>query len=258
MIAAAGRLAPPCRAALGLAGARASLVAFAMPQVADQLRASPGRAWTPRRATAPGSSTGLRIAPTTRARGVGAGGFKRAYADRVGLRGRDRRRPHPIRPLSPLPRRAGVPGSPCSLARGRGARHRLPRPRPRSMPAPRARRWAYARRDRRAQPLLQRALRGPDDLGAARPRRARRSAPAGPEETRMIRAWKRVARARAAHRRRRVRLRRHDGAARRGGLEVRYVAFSIATRRCRTGSRPTRWRARCARRRPSSASRRRT
>ena len=42
------------------------------------------------------------------------------------------------------------------------------------------------------------------------------------------------------------------------GAEVRYVAFSTATGRCRRASRPTRWRARCARRRMSSASPRHT
>ena len=63
------------------------------------------------------------------------------------------------------------------------------------------------------------------------------------------------ARARAAHRRRRVRLRRHDGAARRGRASRCTTTPSRSRRaRCRTGSRPTRSRARCARRPASSGS----
>ena len=42
------------------------------------------------------------------------------------------------------------------------------------------------------------------------------------------------------------------------GSDVRYVAFSIATRSLPEGSRPTRSRVRCARRPPSSGSRPRT
>ena len=62
------------------------------------------------------------------------------------------------------------------LARSRRARDRVRRPRPIDCRARRTRRGAYAWRDRRAQPLLQRALRGPDDVGAARPDRARQRA----------------------------------------------------------------------------------
>ena len=62
------------------------------------------------------------------------------------------------------------------------------------------------------------------------PRPSRRCARAQLTESFRDRELEARARPRAAHRRRRVRLRRHDGAARRGGREVRYVAFSIATR----------------------------
>ena len=72
----------------------------------------------------------------------------------------------------------------------------------------------------RAQPLLQRALRGPDLLGPARAR-SRVVGACAPERERrrpdVIDGCRARARARAAHRRRRVRLRRHDGAPRRGG-----------------------------------------
>ena len=91
------------------------------------------------------------------------------------------------------------------------------------------RRWPYASGDHRAQLLLQRSLRGPDDLGHARARRAcgQRAAQGG---TAVIEAWRRAL-VLAPH--------TDDGEFGCGGTtarlveagcEVRYVAFSIATR----------------------------
>ena len=115
-------------------------------------------------------------------------------------------------------RRRGASGPPAlRLALRRGAPRGPPRARPRLHVARVVRRGPYASGDHRAQLLLQRALRGSDDLGDARPRRARgqRSTEGGAD---VIEALAPCARPRAAHRRRRVRLRRHDGAPRRGRL----------------------------------------
>ena len=143
--------------------------------------------------------------------GVGTGGFRDAYAKETHKAGRashdaadhGRRRDRP----------AGARGA--RLARSRCVVHRPVPPQPRhdaDRTRPARLRSSLAR-DRRAQPLLQRADRGPALLGAARPV-GRGAARAGATRDRRLAAR---ARARSAHRRRRVRLRRHDGAARRGG-----------------------------------------
>ena len=107
-------------------------------------------------------------------------------------------------------------------------------------------------RDRRAQPLLQRADRGPALLGAARP--VRRRLPAAGGRARMIGGWKRAL-VLAPH--------TDDGEFGCGGTmarlvdegtDVRYVAFSIATRSLPRASRPTRSATRSRPRPPSSAS----
>ena len=125
---------------------------------------------------------------------------------------------------------------PALLARARGARDRVRGPRPVDCRARRTRCGAYAWRDRRAQPLLQRALRGSDHVGAARPDRARRRLPAAGD--RVIEAWKRVL-VLAPH--------TDDGEFGCGGtmarlveagVEVHYHAFSIATRSLPEGFAP--------------------
>ena len=118
----------------------------------------------------------LRIALANPVGGVGVGGFRRAYAERPGSRASGRRRPRPTRRRSRSPRKKGFPGLvlfawllvAALLAAlrglGRGFTSRV------SFAV-----GPYASGDHRAQLLLQRALRGPDDVGAARARRASRS-----------------------------------------------------------------------------------
>ena len=247
--------ASPCRAAADAALAPAPHV-----ERAEQRDERPVRA-----SSRTGSASRRRI----RCAGVGVGGFKRAYADRVHAQGQGAEEGGVARHAGdgrggdgarrPRALRAGC-SSRCSVQAfrrgGRRASALVARPR--------------ARRDLLPLALLQRLLRGSDDVDALRAGRARVAASAcrcraasrrrrraRRRRCRSDRAMAAGARARAAHRRRRVRLRRHDGAARRGGLRgaLRRVLDrdALAARRA---SRRTRSRARCARRRPSSASRR--
>ena len=205
---------------------------------------------------------------TIPARGVGAGGFKRAYAERTGLQGKRAEEGRVAHDAGHGRGRDGLPGprcssagcsSPRSLAAFRRARPRLHVARRRSPLGLRScaitvhslfynaffedpMTWALLGPRRRC--AVQRAAgkgageRGTPAADRGRGRRALVLAPhtddgefgCGGTMARLVEA----------------------------GCEVRYVAFSIATRRCRRASRRTRWRARCARRPPSSASRRRT
>ena len=161
-------------AALGLAAVLLITVGFATPQVRNELleesRAGLNNA-TSGRASLVGN--GIRIARDNPITGVGVGSFKRAYADRTGLRGRE-------------PRKAASHSTPVTVAAetgllgllllgwlgGRGARSHAPRHPPRRCRPRGARGGAYAWRHRRAQPFLQRALRGSDHVGPARSRGA--------------------------------------------------------------------------------------
>ena len=150
--------------------------------------------------------------------GVGVGGFRRAYADLAHLRGKEPKAAASHTTPITVAAENGFPGLLLlALARRRGALHRLPRAR-RGFDgdSPTGVRSSLDR-DSRALHLLQRALRGPALLGAARARRRRCPRRRAGGRAGVIGDIRARARARAAHRRRRVRLRRHDGAARRGG-----------------------------------------
>ena len=107
---------------------------------------------------------------TTRSQGVGIGGFKRAYANRVGLRGKEPKKAASHNTAVTVSRGdAACPASRCScwlvgaalfvtLRRATGVVPGARVPRLRCRP----------RRDRAARAVLQRALRGSGVLGAAR------------------------------------------------------------------------------------------
>ena len=100
-------------------------------------------------------------------------------------------------------RRDGRAGARAALlARLRRAGDGLSQPRQVGCGTRGTRRGAYAWRDRRAQPLLQRALRGSDHVGAARPDRARQPPTGRRSPSPRDRDLEARARARAAHRRR--------------------------------------------------------
>ena len=232
-------------AALALLAVVVLAIVLATPQVRtkllDESRAGLNAATSGRAGLV---SNGLRIAADHPVLGVGTGGFKRAYADMTGLEGRDPKKAASHSTPVTVAAETGVPGlvllawlAFASLAtafrssRPVGCRRRC------------TRRGAYAWRDRRAQPLLQRALRGPDDVGAARPDRAR-CVPAQQGAGRrgggdgVIDTWKRVL-VLAPH--------TDDGEFGCGGtmarlveagIEVHYHAFSIATRSLPPGFAP--------------------
>ena len=110
---------------------------------------------------------------TTRVVGVGAGGFKRGYANLTGLKGKEPKAAASHDDADHGRGRDGPARARAARLAGRRRRSSLPfrrtRSRPRRPRPPRLR--TSLDRDRRAQPLLQRALRGPALLGAARARR---------------------------------------------------------------------------------------
>ncbi len=240
----AGAVAWGRRGVVGLVAllALAVAVTFAVPQVRKQIvdRTSSGFD----KVTSGRSNLvadGVRIALHHPVQGVGAGGFNKEFARRNHLVGRQQKRAASHTTPVTVAAEQGFVGLALFawlvaaalvatlVGLGRGFTSRV------SLAV-----GVVLVADLRAQPLLQRVLRGSDDLGDARPRRARlaRSAQArrpaaagGPDyapaevtadaargRRRVIEACRQGARPRAAHRRRRVRLRRHDGAARRGGL----------------------------------------
>ena len=166
------------RAAAALAVLAVVLVSvgFATPQVRHELlqESRAGlNAVTSDRAGLVGN--GLRIAADHPVVGVGTGGFKRAYAERTGLKGEEPKKAASHSTPVTVVAETGVPGLVLLSWLGLASlwpAFRARRPHP--CRARRTRRGAYAWRDRRAQPLLQRALRGSDDVGAARPDRRRR------------------------------------------------------------------------------------
>ena len=126
---------------------------------------------------------GVRIALANPVLGVGVGGFKAAYAERTGLPGVIRSRPPRIRLPVTVAAETGLTGlvlsawllyaALASTLTGLGRGLHVAR---------RVRGWAYATGDHRAQPLLQRVLRGSPDVGAARvhgPRGERAAATVG-------------------------------------------------------------------------------
>ena len=169
------------RAAAALAVLAVVLVSvgFATPQVRNELlqesRAGLNSVTSDRAGLV---GNGLRIAVDHPIVGVGTGSFKRAYARRRASRARNRRRRRLIDAGDGDrgDRRAGP--RPALLARHGSARNRVRRVGPVGCRARGTCRGAYAWRDRRAQPLLQRALRGSDHVGAARPDRPRQRLPA--------------------------------------------------------------------------------
>ena len=128
-------------------------------------------------------SNGVKIAIHHPVVGVGIGGFKHAYAKQAGLRGKE-------------PAAAASHDTPITVAAETGIvgialfvwllvagflfTFRRAGARPRG--DGRARLRARARLDRRAQPVLQRVLRGPDRLGRARAGRGRLAAAEGPAQ----------------------------------------------------------------------------
>ena len=157
---------------------------------------------------------------------------------------------------------SGRPRAPLLASRGRVPRNPHG-PRPGLHVAGLARHRGRPGRDRRAQPLLRRVLRGPDDVGALRLDRAHRTraeeddrppggadsrafssarAGTGPHthavDSRRAGRTRTRSRPRAAHGRRRVRVRRHDGAPRGGGLRGALRRVSIATRSLPPGFEP--------------------
>ena len=182
---------------------------------------------------------GLRIAVDHPVLGVGTGSFKRAYAEKTGPQGGGAEEGRVALDPGDRGRRDGRAGARAALlARIRRAGDGLSQPRQVGCGTRGTRRGAYAWRDRRAQPLLQRALRGSDHVGAARPDRARQHLPPAGARARVIETWKRVL-VLAPH--------TDDGEFGCGGtmarlveagVEVHYHAFSIATRSLPDGFAP--------------------
>ena len=112
-------------------------------------------------------SQGIRIAVDHPVAGIGVGGFRRAYAERTGVKGDDPKRVASHTTPITVAAEGGIVGLAlfCWLVAG-GARSDAPRARPRLHVANVARDRRRPRRDRRAQLLLCRLLRGSDDLGA--------------------------------------------------------------------------------------------
>ena len=137
--------------------------------------APPGAAAAPttRPGTRPLFCNGIEIALDHPLVGVGIGAFQQAYAEKLDLKERDRRSPRRTRPRSPWrPRRAfrAAPALLVAAALATAMRGR--------------RRYARTRHELGRglavaaiavqEPLLQRVLRGPDDLGRPRADRGRR------------------------------------------------------------------------------------
>ena len=185
---------------------------------------------------------GARIALAHPLFGVGVGDFKSAYAARAGLHGRQTKLGASHTTPITVAAETGLVGLAAFIWLLLAALSAtLAAARPRLHLARVVRRWPYATGDRRAQRLLQRVLRGPDDVGPAWPhgpcdKRAAASGRAGSRA--VIEAFKRAL-VLAPH--------TDDGefgcggtAARlvEAGCEVRYVAFSIATRSLPAGFPP--------------------
>ena len=95
---------------------------------------------------------------TTRSSGVGVGGFKKAYAERTGLKGADPKKAASHTTPVTVAAEEGFPGLALLVWLVAGlARRDAARARPRLHVTRLARRRARPRRHRRAQPLLQRA-----------------------------------------------------------------------------------------------------
>ena len=202
--------------ALGLVAVVLISVGFATPQVRTKLlresRAGLNSATSGRAGLV---SNGLRIAADHPVAGVGVGGFKRAYADRTGLRGKE-------------PKKAASHSTPVTVAAEAG----VPGVALLAWLAVAALGWAYRSRGRTDAGRL--ALVAGLTLGAIAVHSLFYNALFEDPTTwallglvalagvrrvggaRMIECLEAGPRARAAHRRRRARLRRHDGAARRG------------------------------------------
>ncbi len=174
-------------------------------------------------------ANGIRIAVAHPVRGVGVGGFRHAYARRV-------TRLHGKKNLKHggVPRHARDGGGGDRRRRCGAVRLAPRRARPRRLRRPAADRRAVGgarpRRHPRALALLQRLLRGSDDVAPARLRRARGAAGGARGGACVIESWKRAL-VLAPH--------TDDGEFGCGGTmarlveagcDVRYVAFSIATR----------------------------
>ena len=149
-------------------------IGFATPSVRHTLLSKTSSSWD--RATSGRASlvaNGVRIAADHPFAGVGVGGFKRAYADRVGFKGKEPKRAASHNAAVTVAAEAGLPGLVLLLWLVGVAIFASAR-RAGSSWQGRAAAWtaADARGDRAAQPLLQRAARGRDLLGAARGLRA--------------------------------------------------------------------------------------
>ena len=181
------------RAVVGLValGLLAAVVGLAAPQVRHEITGKSGRGLN--KITSGRSnlvSQGIHIAVEHPVVGIGVGGFRRAYAERTGVKGTDPKRVASHTMPITVAAEGGIVGLAllCWLDR-RGTRGDVAPARGRLHLADVARDRRRPRRDHRAQLLLRRVLRGPAHVVPARTDRCRRAraqeaGPAGRRERR--------------------------------------------------------------------------
>jgi Lipid A core - O-antigen ligase and related enzymes len=119
-------------------------------------------------------ANGIRIAGAHPVTGVGVGGFKRAYADRVHFKGKEPKKAASHNTPVTVAAETGLVGLVLFVALlGRAVHPGIPPSRQLARRRRLALRWARARGDLLPLALLQRLLRGSDDVGPLRPDRSR-------------------------------------------------------------------------------------